>query len=163
MSQGELRSIPKYCFVAKQINETLFCCDTSKYGIFCRKLLKYALRAKKWLQVRWEPTPHFLPLCAYDRCTTTKFLIRNLSYKCKSARQQIQDNDDDEDDQRIFKMISFRNGNICKYGGSHHKSSLLARSHTAHADVQAGLEIGIEAERVWHSCWRSTAYIWMLL
>ena len=30
----------------------------------------------------------------------TKFLIRNLSYKCKSARQQIQDNDDE---QRIFQ------------------------------------------------------------
>ena len=80
----------------------------------------------------------------------TKVLIRNLSYKCKSAgpRQQIQDNDDDDDDQRIFKMISFRNGNRCKYGGSHHKSSLLARSHTAHANVQARLEIGIKAERV---------------
>ena len=48
----------------------------------------------------------------------------------------------------FFKMISFRNGNICKYGGSHHKSILLARSHTAHADVQARLEIGIKAERV---------------
>ena len=54
--------------------------------------------------------------------TTNKFLIRNLSYKCKSARQQIQDNDDD---QRIFKIIGFRNGNRCKYVGSHHKSSSL--------------------------------------
>ena len=69
----------------------------------------------------------------------------------------------------IFKMISFRNGNRCKYGGSHHKSILLARSHTAHANVQPRLEIGIKAERVcdivtlWHSRWRSSAYIWMLL
>ena len=54
--------------------------------------------------------------------TTNKFLIRNLSYKCKSAGQQIQHNDDD---QRIFKMIGFRNGNRCKYVGSHHKSSFL--------------------------------------
>ena len=54
--------------------------------------------------------------------TKTKFLIRNLHYKCKSAGQQLQDNDDD---QRIFKMISFRNGNRCKYVGSHHKSSFL--------------------------------------
>ena len=36
-------SIPKHCFVAKQINKTLFCRDTSKYGILCRKLLKHAL------------------------------------------------------------------------------------------------------------------------
>ena len=40
-------SIPKHCFVAKQLNITLVCCDTSKYCIFCRKLVKYALRAKK--------------------------------------------------------------------------------------------------------------------
>ena len=40
-------SIPKHCFVAKQLNKTLFCRDASKYGIFCRKLLKYALWAKK--------------------------------------------------------------------------------------------------------------------
>ena len=39
--------VPKHCFVAKQLNKTLFCRDTSKYGIFCRKLLKYALRAGK--------------------------------------------------------------------------------------------------------------------
>ena len=55
-------SIPEHCFVAKQLKKTLFYRDTSKYGIFCRKLLKYALWAKKWLQVRWEPTPHFVPL-----------------------------------------------------------------------------------------------------
>ena len=48
----------------------------------------------------------------------------------------------------FFKMISFRNGNRCKYGESRHKSSLLARSHTAHANVQARLEIGIEPEKV---------------
>ena len=35
--------IPKHCFVAKQLNENLFCCDASKYGIFCQKWLKYAL------------------------------------------------------------------------------------------------------------------------
>ena len=69
----------------------------------------------------------------------------------------------------FFKMISFRNGNRCKYGGSRHKSILLARSHTAHANVQARLEIGIEPKRVcdivtlWHSCRRLSAYIWILL
>ena len=42
----------KHCFVAKQFNKTLFCRDTSKMGIFCRKQLKYALRPKIWLQVR---------------------------------------------------------------------------------------------------------------
>ena len=30
-------------FVAKQLKKTLFCHDASKYRIFCRKLLKYAL------------------------------------------------------------------------------------------------------------------------
>ena len=48
----------------------------------------------------------------------------------------------------FFKMISFRNGNRCKYGGSRHKSILLARSLIAYADVQPRLEIGIKAERV---------------
>ena len=33
--------------VRARLNKTLFCHDTSKYGIFCRKLLKYALRAEK--------------------------------------------------------------------------------------------------------------------
>ena len=36
-------SIPKHCVAAKQLNMTLFCGEMSKYGIFCRKLLKYAL------------------------------------------------------------------------------------------------------------------------
>ena len=40
-------SIPEHCFVAKQLDKTLFCCNTSKHGIFCRKLLKYALTAQK--------------------------------------------------------------------------------------------------------------------
>ena len=40
-------SIPKHCFVARQLTKTLFCRDTSKIGVFCWKLLKYALRPKK--------------------------------------------------------------------------------------------------------------------
>ena len=46
-SHREPLSIPKHCFVAKQLNKTLFCRDTTKYGNFYRKLLKYALRAEK--------------------------------------------------------------------------------------------------------------------
>ena len=35
-----------------------------KIWYFCRKLLKCTrYEPKIWLQVRWEPTPHFLPLC----------------------------------------------------------------------------------------------------
>ena len=48
----------------------------------------------------------------------------------------------------FFKMISFRNGNRCKYGGSRHKSSSLRVTQHMPMYVQAGLEIGIEAERV---------------
>ena len=33
--------------VRVRLNKTLFCRDTSKYDIFCQKLLKYALRAEK--------------------------------------------------------------------------------------------------------------------
>ena len=52
-------SIPKHCFVAKQLNKTLFCHNASKYGIFCRKLLKYAekitppKKKKKIIGWRW--------------------------------------------------------------------------------------------------------------
>ena len=44
---GAIFSIPEHCFVAKQLNKTLFCRDTLKYGTCCRKLLKYAQRAEK--------------------------------------------------------------------------------------------------------------------
>ena len=32
---------PQHCFVAKQLNITLFCHKTLKYGTFCRETLKY--------------------------------------------------------------------------------------------------------------------------
>ena len=35
--------IHQHCFVAKQLKTTLLCCETLKYGTFCRKTLKYAL------------------------------------------------------------------------------------------------------------------------
>ena len=79
-------SMPQHCFVAKQLNMTLFCCKTLKYGTFCRKTLKYgtfcrktlkygtfcrktlkyakyALWTEKWHKLRYELTPHFLLLC----------------------------------------------------------------------------------------------------
>ena len=36
---------------------------SSHYGTFCRKMFKYALRAEKWLKVRWELTPYFILPC----------------------------------------------------------------------------------------------------
>ena len=47
VTESHIFSRHKHCFVAKQLNKTLFCRDMSKYGIFCRKLLKCALRAEK--------------------------------------------------------------------------------------------------------------------
>ena len=35
-----------------------------KIQYFLSKMFKYALKAEKWLQLRWEPTPHFLPPCS---------------------------------------------------------------------------------------------------
>ena len=40
---GHTSSMPQHCFVEKQLNTTLFCRETLKYGTFCRKTLKYAL------------------------------------------------------------------------------------------------------------------------
>ena len=34
-------AMPQHCFVAKQLNTTLFCRETLKYGTFCRETLKY--------------------------------------------------------------------------------------------------------------------------
>ena len=106
--------------------------------------------------------------CAYDRWYQDQILDQKLVLQVQVCRQQIQDNALMMIN-GFFKLISFRNGKRCKYGGSRHKSILLARSLTAYADVQPRLEIGIKAERVcdivtlWHSRWRSSAYIWMLL
>ena len=51
--ESSILSMPQHCFVAKQLNTTLFCrktlkygtfcCKTLKYGTFCREMLKYAL------------------------------------------------------------------------------------------------------------------------
>ena len=55
--ESSILSMPQHCFVAKQLNTTLFCrktlkyrtfCrETLKYGTFCREMLKYALWAEK--------------------------------------------------------------------------------------------------------------------
>ena len=52
----------QHYFVAKQLNTTLFCRETLKYGTFCRETLKYALWAEKWHKLRCEPTPNFMLL-----------------------------------------------------------------------------------------------------
>ena len=67
-------SMPQHCFVAKQLNTTLFCrktlkygtfCrETLKYGTFCRETLKYTLWAEKWHKLRYKLTPDFLQPCS---------------------------------------------------------------------------------------------------
>ena len=52
-----------------------------KIRYFCRKLLKYALWAKKkWLLVRWEPT-----LSGRSRC---RQIVRNNSSMCKKCPER---------------------------------------------------------------------------
>jgi len=43
-------SMPQHCFVAKQLNTTLFCRKTLKYGTFCRKTLKYGTFCREMLK-----------------------------------------------------------------------------------------------------------------
>ena len=66
-------SMPQHCFVAKQLNTTLFCRKTLKYGTFCRKMLKYGTFCREMLKYAlWaeenginccELTPHFNQPC----------------------------------------------------------------------------------------------------
>ena len=43
-------AMPQHCFVAKQLNTTLFCRKTLKYGTFCRETLKYGTFCRKTLK-----------------------------------------------------------------------------------------------------------------
>ena len=68
-------SIPKHCFVVKQLNKTLFCRD----AYFLSKITKiFAMSQKKWLQVRWKPAPHFFPLAVWS-CDV--FILKTLPKK----------------------------------------------------------------------------------
>ena len=72
VKETHIFSVPQHCFVAKQFNKTFFCPDTLKMLCF----VNYALGAeKKWLKVRWEPIPHFVPLCSWVRKEKNKHFL----------------------------------------------------------------------------------------
>ena len=49
-----------------------------KIQYFLSKIVKIRAKSrKKWLQVRWEPTPHFLPLWPYGHTQSLKEALRN--------------------------------------------------------------------------------------
>ena len=56
----------KHCFSMHSHCLKLFCREMLKYGTFCRKKLDSALWAKKMANLRCEPTPHFIPLWAWE-------------------------------------------------------------------------------------------------
>ena len=43
-------SMPQHCFVAKQLNTYLFCCETLEYSTFCRETFKYGTLCLKTLK-----------------------------------------------------------------------------------------------------------------
>ena len=45
-------SMPQHCFVAKQLNTTLFCRKTLKYGTFCRETLKLPYFLSRNVKIR---------------------------------------------------------------------------------------------------------------
>ena len=47
---GHTSSMPQHCFVEKQLNTTLFCRETLKYGTFCRETLKYGTFCRETLK-----------------------------------------------------------------------------------------------------------------